>query len=150
MIDRRHFLGSTAALALAATAVPLHAGRAPVYAENGVAIRGADPVAYFLGHGAVAGSTQQRVRWRGAWWLFARRENREAFEFDPHRFAPRFGGYCAYTMSQGGLSPTDPHAFHIHDDRLYLVRSTAIKGLWMRELAYNIKMAERHWPHALG
>ncbi len=104
-MDRRRFLSLAAAGAVVAGSGPVFAGPAPVFAVNGVAIRGADPVAYFRGQGAVAGSATESVIWRGAAWLFSQRENRELFEGDPRKFAPLFGGYCAYTLSQGELAP---------------------------------------------
>ncbi len=149
-MHRRTFVALAAALpalGLPRTAV---GGTAHVNAEHGVAIRGADAVAYFRGLGPVAGSVAEQVRWRGAVWLFANPEHREAFERDPRRFAPRFGGYCAYTLSQGALGPVDPRAFNIHEGRLYLVRSLEIREIWLKNLAHNIRLAEKHWPAALG
>ncbi len=126
------------------------AGPASVFTQEGIAIGGADPVAYFVGHSAVAGSATESVMWRGATWLFACRENREVFERDPRRYSPRFGGYCAYTLSQGKLAPTDPRAFAVLDGRLYLLDSLEIRDIWQRNLAQNIKLARMHWRDAFG
>ena len=149
-MKRRAFLRCAAAsVPLAVLGRPAMAGRAPVFSEHGVAIRGADPVAYFKAKGAVAGTVRERVRWRGAVWLFASRENREAFERDPRRYAPCFGGYCAYTMSQGAVAETDPHAFAIHGGRLYLMRSPEVLAAWSEDVRHHVKLAESHWPAAL-
>jgi hypothetical protein len=149
-MDRRRFIASSAALLSLACTSPARAGQAHVFTENGVAIRGADAVAYFRGLGPVAGTISERVRWRGAVWLFATREHRDAFERDPRRFAPRFGGYCAYTLSQGALAPIDPRAYKVHRGRLYLLHSREKRTAWMRNLERNIKLAEENWPGALG
>ena len=146
---RRNFLELTLALPVVFAGTGAVAGHPPVYAENGIAIRGADPVAYFRGMGAVAGVISERVMWRGATWLFADREHREMFEGDPRRFAPRFGGYCAYTLSQGALAPSDPRAFALHANRLYLLSSLHERAAWREDLMQNIRLAERHWPAAL-
>ena len=149
-MHRRTFLALAAAAPALAYAPPALAGNAPVFAENGIAIRGADPVAYFEGAGPVAGSVTEHVRWRGAVWLFASRENRETFERDPRRFAPRFGGYCAYSLSQGRLEPSDPRAYTLRKGRLYLVSSFKARRTWLDNLDQNIRRAEVHWPSVLG
>ncbi len=149
-MHRRSFINMALAVPLISFGERALAGRAPVFAENGIAIRGADPVAYFRGMGAVAGSISERVMWRGATWLFSSREHREMFEGDPRRFAPRFGGYCAYTLSQGALAPSDPRAYAVHSGRLYLMHSMTKREAWRQDHATNIKLAERHWPGALG
>lgn len=148
-MQRRSFLIMALSLPVLSLATEAGAGSAPVFAENGIAIRGADPVAYFRGMGPVAGTISERVMWRGATWLFASREHREMFEGDPRHFAPRFGGYCAYTLSQGGLAPSDPRAYAIHRERLYLMRSLDLRDTWKQNFARYIIMAERHWPRAL-
>ena len=148
-MHRRTFLELTLALPVLFAGTGAVAGHPPVYAENGIAIRGADSVAYFQGMGAVAGSISERVMWRGATWLFANRKHREMFEGDPRRFAPRFGGYCAYTLSQGILAPSDPRAYAVHGGRLYLLSSLKERKTWQENLAKNISLAERHWPAAL-
>jgi hypothetical protein len=149
-MDRRRFIGLAAALTTLGATRRALAGTAPVYAENGVAIRGADAVAYFRGMGPVAGTVAEHVRWRGAVWLFSTPEHREAFERDPRAFSPRFGGYCAYMLSQGELGATDPRAYLLRDDRLYLLTSPDIREVWMDNLEQNIKLAEDNWPKMLG
>jgi hypothetical protein len=146
MLTRRHAILCTAALPGLLAGGPALAKASPVFAEDGIAIRGADAVAYFRGMGAVAGTVRERVRWHGAFWLFSTRENREAFERDPRRFAPRFGGYCAYTLSQGRLAASDPRAYTLHEDRLYLLNSVTDRKVWMEHLKRNIRWAEAHWP----
>jgi YHS domain-containing protein len=149
-MSRRTFVALGAVLPALILGTGASAGSAPVYAESGMAIRGADPVAYFRGMGAVAGSISERVVWRGATWLFASSEHRELFERDPKRFAPRFGGYCAYTLSRGALAGSDPRAYEILGDRLYLLHSPEMKEAWHQDVEQNIKLAERHWRAALG
>lgn len=147
---RRSLLGLVAALPLAGLASRARAGGAPIFAENGIAIRGADPVAYFQGRGPVAGLATERVRWRGAVWLFANADNRDVFEWDPRRFAPRFGGYCALAVVEGRLAPSDPRAWSIHEGRLYLLNSYAARRAWLANVEQNIRLAEERWPTALG
>lgn len=148
-MNRRNLMAMMVATPLAGLSTIAEAGRAPVYVEQGVAILGADTVAYHLGQGAVAGSEAERVRWRGAIWLFSNRRNRELFESAPRKFAPRFGGYCAYRLTRGILAPTDPRAFSVTDGRLYLMHSLEDLNAWSENIMQNIKLAENYWPRVL-
>ena len=87
---------------------------------NGVAIRGYDTVAYFAGNGPVKGSEQFTHQWMGATWRFASSENRDRFAAAPESFAPQFGGYCAWAVSNNYTAPIDPAAWKIVDGKLYL------------------------------
>jgi len=120
-----------------------------VYAEDGWAIRGTDPVAYFRGKGVIAGSRTQVVQWRGAKWCFETAANREAFELNPYAFAPQYGGHCALALANGLLAPSDPHAWTIHDDRLFLNYSVEERGSWLQDAEINIRKADAHWSNLL-
>jgi hypothetical protein len=146
MPTRRYVILTTCSLPFLAAGGPARAKSEAVYAEDGIAIRGADAVAYFQGKGAVAGTVRERVRWHGAFWLFSSSANREAFEREPRRFAPRFGGYCAYTLSQGRLAASDPRAYALHGGRLYLMHSVADRKSWTENLDRNVRLAEAYWP----
>lgn len=137
-------------LALAALA---GAGRADVsvfYAENGAAIRGYDPVAYFTDGAPVRGRSEISVMWKGVVWLFASQEHREAFEANPRAYAPQFGGYCAYAVSRGYRARTEPDAWAIVDGRLYLIRSKGVRAVWQQDARDNIARAAANWPAVLG
>src|SRR6056297_909483 len=112
MITRRALLGSALVLPLAGTLVrPAHAAEPAVYATNGIAINGIDPVAYFTEEKPVEGSDAHTIDWMGATLLFAGAETKEMFEADPEKFGPRYGGYCAYAVSKGYTATTDPRAW---------------------------------------
>jgi len=131
-------------------------GRAAFAAEpetfqtDGLAIHGYDPVAYFTEGNPVAGSQDHVTDYRGATWRFASAENLAVFEEDPERYAPRFGGYCAYAASQGYLAPTVPEAWTVYEDRLYLNFSRRVRRRWSRDIAANIAKGEANWPGILG
>jgi YHS domain-containing protein len=141
-------------LLLAALAAPFAsvatAGERSVFATGGVAIRGHDPVAYFTEGRPVQGSPEHAVKWKGALWYFASEENRLAFEMDPRRFAPQYGGYCAYAMAHGSLAGSAPEAWAIHEGKLYLLVSPAVRDRWADDMAGNVARANAHWPAALG
>ncbi|MBM9594562.1 YHS domain protein [Rhodobacteraceae bacterium MCCB 386] len=149
MLCRRTLLLSSLAMPVVA-ALPVEAGHPPIFAEHGIAIRGADPVAYFTAGGPVAGQISQGVQWDGAVWLFASSENRERFEANPTAYAPRYGGYCAFAVSRGHTAPIDPGAWTIHDGALYLNRTLRERALFRRDIAGNIRRADDNWPDVLG
>ena len=75
MLTRRHFVAATATLPLAAAfARPAFAATPPVYASDGVAINGFDPVAYFTEGAPVAGDPGITVDWEGVSLRFASAE----------------------------------------------------------------------------
>ena len=111
------------------------------------AIRGYDPVAYFREGKPVKGEPGFAVEWNGAGWQFSSVENRDLFLNDPERYAPQFGGYCAYGMSLAKPMKvsTDPNAFTIVNGRLYLNHSLDFQKLWRPEKEVRIPRAEENW-----
>lgn len=117
-----------------------------VNAEDGVAVRGTDVVAYFRVGRATAGRAEFVHTWNGATWRFSSAENRDAFAAAPERFAPQYGGFCAWAVSQGYRAPVDPDAWRIVDGRLFLNYSRAIQMRWDLTRASNIAAGDRNWP----
>lgn len=118
----------------------------PVYSADGAAIGGYDPVAYFTQEEAVAGSPEHSFEYMGATWRFASAANRDAFAADPARYAPQYGGYCAWAVSQNYTAPVDPHAWSVRDGKLYLNYSKAVRARWALDKSGNIAAADRNWP----
>lgn len=150
-ITRRRLLTLAGAGAAGLAAPRLAMAREPeVFVDYGVAIRGADPIAYFVEGAAVEGRQAHRHVWKGATWQFVSAANRDRFAAAPERYAPQFGGWCAWALSRGGLAPTDPSAWVIHEGRLYLNYNRGTQRRFERDLSGNIARAEANWPSALG
>jgi YHS domain-containing protein len=151
MIRRRQIL-TAAAIAPVALALPrgAHAAEPRVFQSRAGTINGIDPVAYFDGNGPVTGSADFTHDWDGATWFFANASNRDAFAAEPERFAPVFGGYCAFAASRGYLAPTIPEAWSIYDERLFLNANLRARELWTAELPDVIAQGEANWPAILG
>lgn len=130
--------------------VPAAGQKSPVNvgSSGDLAIKGYDPVAYFDGR-ALAGSAEFEHRWNGARWRFASAANRERFAAAPEKFAPQFGGYCAYAVSRGYTADVDPRAFRIIDGALYLNYSFSVQRSWERDTAGNIARGRQNWPSVL-
>lgn len=113
---------------------------------GGVAIEGYDPVAYFTEGKPVKGSKQHTFDWRGAQWRFSSAAHRDAFAADPERYAPQYGGYCAFAVAHGDTASIDPDAWTIVDGRLYLNYSPAVQQEWEADRDAFIEQADAAWP----
>lgn len=110
-----------------------------------LALRGFDPVAYFTEGKPVLGKTSIVAKHDGAVYQFASEENQRRFEKDPARYAPQYGGFCAYGASLGAKFDGDPTAFKIVDGKLYLNLNQEIQAKWGEDVAGNISKASQQW-----
>ncbi|MGF1551598.1 MAG: YHS domain-containing (seleno)protein [Paracoccaceae bacterium] len=115
----------------------------------GTAIDGTDPVAYFTEGRPVEGSSAFSHDWNGATWYFASAENRDRFVADPEAFAPQYGGYCAWAVSQGYTASTEPEAWRIVDGKLYLNYNLDVQKTWEQDVPGHIEAANANWPTVL-
>lgn len=118
----------------------------PIYATNDGAIKGYDPVAYFVKGEAVKGKEAYTFTWKEADWYFNTQENLDAFKANPEKYAPQFGGFCAYGVSKGALYKIDPDAWKIVSGKLYLNYSKGIQKKWEADESTFIEKAEENWP----
>ena len=143
-----------AAVSLAAAipaSTPAFAAPAPeVNVEaDGLAARGYDVTAYFTNGKAVRGSASHQLQFKGATWRFASAEAKARFQADPAAYAPQFGGYCSWAVSQGYVAPGDPEQWKIVDGKLYLNFNARAKELWEADQAEAIKRGHANWPAVL-
>jgi YHS domain-containing protein len=117
-----------------------------VYSRSNKAIHGYDPVAYFKESKPVKGKEELMYAWKGANWHFSTAQNLADFKATPEKFAPQFGGYCAYGVADGHKAPTSPDAWTVVDGKLYLNYDKGVRTLWQKDQAGFIKKANDHWP----
>ncbi len=117
--------------------------------DAGRAIRGYDAVAYFADGQPQPGLAAFSHDWKGAVWLFASAAHRDAFMADPERYAPQFGGYCAYAITKGHALEARPEVWSIVDDKLYLNLGPGAQQKWRADVPGNIARAVNNWPGAL-
>ena len=113
---------------------------------GGAAIKGYDAVAYFHEGKPQKGQKAVAYEWKGAIWLFASESNKAAFVASPDAFAPQYGGFCAWAVSQGSKADIDPNAWRIVDGKLYLNYSPAIQSKWEKDIPGLIKQGDANWP----
>ncbi len=123
----------------------------PVYNDLfGNAIKGYDPVAYFTESAAVKGDSDYSYEWNGADWHFSSAENRQLFIDNPAKYAPQYGGYCAWAVSEGYTAKVDPTAWNVVDGKLYLNYNQSVKATWQKDISGHIQKADNNWPKLLA
>lgn len=126
--------------------ISLKAQKAEVYNSKGKAISGYDAVAYFMESKPVEGKAEFTYSWNSANWYFSNAKNLQAFTENPQKYAPQYGGYCAYGMADGHKAPTDPGAWTILDGKLYLNYNKDVQKLWNKKQLSYVASADKNWP----
>lgn len=119
---------------------------APIFSTEEGAIRGYDPVAYFKLNKPVKGDKNLHTTWREAEWHFSSLANLDAFKADPEKYAPQYGGYCAYGVAQGYTPKIDPSAFKVTGGKLYLNLSPVVLKKWKKDIPGYVTEADKNWP----
>lgn len=110
------------------------------------AINGYDPVSYFSEGGPSKGSPEFTAEWNGATWYFSNAYNKMLFDETPEKFAPQYGGYCAFGTADGHKAPTQPDAWTIVGGKLYLNYNKEVMGEWRKDTTGFIDKADANWP----
>lgn len=111
---------------------------------QGVAIQGYDVISY-LENRPVKGTKEFHLEYGGVVWYFSKEENRNLFKQDAEKFAPQFGGFCAYAMSKGSAATANPRAYLMEGGKLFLFFDAASKTMWEQDKSAAVK-ADRIWP----
>ncbi len=116
-----------------------------VFSTKDGAIRGYDPVSYFTDSVPTKGKAEFVADYKGAKWYFASSKNLALFNSNPEKYIPQFGGYCAFGMSRGYKADTQPDAWTIVDDKLYLNYNVKVREEWNKKQAELISKAAANW-----
>lgn len=117
---------------------------------NAVAIKGYDTVAYFTMNKAVKGSEDFTAQHKSATYHFVSAEHRDLFKADATKYAPQYGGFCAMGVAMNLKFDTDPTAWKIVNDKLYLNLSKTVQTAWLRDVPGNLVTSEKNWPELKG
>ena len=115
---------------------------------SGFALRGFDPVAYFVSGKPTAGLAEYEYSWDGAVWRFRTEANRAAFMAEPLVYAPSFDGYDAVAIAEDRVVESDPHTFAIIGERLYFFRTEARRDAFRADVALLGRSVEA-WPRTM-
>ena len=144
---RPGLIGLALAAAVAVPALADHGGKHLVNVnKDGVLVDGYDVVAYFTDGKPMMGRAELASRHDGATYWFASADHKALFDAEPAKYAPQFGGFCAYAVSRKGLRPIDPAVFHFVDGRLFLQHTKKAYDLFERDETGNTKKADANWP----
>ena len=121
------------------------AQKTEVFAPDGKAIKGYDPVAFFKESKPVMGKDGLSYQWKGVTWLFSTPENLKSFKANPEKCAPQYGGYCAYGAAQGKKAPTETGTWTILNGKLYFNYNEKVQELWMKDQNVFIEKADQKW-----
>jgi YHS domain-containing protein len=113
------------------------------------AINGYDTVAYFTVGKPVKGLDALATEWMGAKWKFSTQAHLDLFKGNPEKYAPQYGGYCAFGVADGNLVKVEPDQFTVRDGKLYLNFDADIQAKWLKDPAGFIKAADAKFPALL-
>jgi YHS domain-containing protein len=133
----------TALLTLARIAT---AGEALNVDKNGLALQGYDPVSYFTDNKPLKGDAKITASYKGGTYHFSSNEHKKAFESNPAKYAPQFGGFCGYAASINKLAPIQVEYFQVLHGRLVLQHNEKAWTLWHQDVEGNLKKADANWP----
>lgn len=142
-------MGTLLALAVMLS-IPAAQASLEVNINDGAAVHGYDVVAYFTEGRPVRGDTSYTAAHEGATYRFASAGNRDAFVANPAKYAPQYGGYCAFGTAMGRKFDGDPLAWTIHDGKLYLNLNKNIQKRWKGDIAGFVRGANHNWPIIRG
>lgn len=118
--------------------------------KNDLAISGYDPVAYFTESKAVKGEHKFSAVHNNAIYLFSSIKHRDQFNASPDKYAPQYGGYCAFGVTKHRKFGADPQAWRVVDGKLYLNLNKKVQKIWLEDVPGNIESAEEVWPEIKG
>jgi YHS domain-containing protein len=144
------FKRGTQLFAVVALVVGLFANSALAKTNNGTEISapvmgGYDPVSYFKAGEPMRGNGYHTATHNGGTYLFATKENKEAFKSNPEKYAPQFGGYCAYGVAVGKKFYSDPTIWKVVQGKLYLNLDKKIQNKWNQDISGHISKANNNW-----
>jgi len=100
--------------------------------RSDVALQGYDPVAFYTKDKAVMGVEEFTYQWQEVQWQFESQQNKQAFIEEPEKYAPQYGGYCSFAVSQGVTADINPQVWHLENQKLYLFMDEGVKTEWLK------------------
>ena len=153
MFIRTFFTALTFTFAAAVSAAPAIntlKNSALFSSRTDTAINGYDTVAYFSQGKPVKGSDSFVFQWKEAKWKFSTQANLDLFRASPEKYAPQYGGYCAYGVANGNLVKVDPEQFTVLDGKLYLNYDADVQQAWKQDIPGFNKLADSKFQALLA
>lgn len=117
--------------------------------KKGFAANGYDVVAYF-NNKSEEGNKKFQAMFDGIVYKFSSEKNLNIFQENPEKYAPQYGGYCAYAVAlKSDKVSINPKSFLIKNDKLYLFYNawgTNTLELWLKKNQNElIEMGDKNW-----
>jgi YHS domain-containing protein len=117
---------------------------------NDLAIKGYDSVSYFTKGAPTKGSDEYTAAYNGAIYQFSNANNRDLFKATPSKYAPQYGGFCAMGVAMNQKFDTDPTAWHIRGDKLYLNLNKNVQKKWLSDVPGFLATSQGNWIDIKG
>lgn len=88
--------------------------------DSKIALLGYSPVSYLDLGIAQKGLKENKATYDGLAYYFTTNEQKKAFEANPTKYLPQYGGYCAFGVSVGAKFRADPNKFVVKDGKYFL------------------------------
>lgn len=137
---------ATAGIALLGFTIGVQAGFDTETDKNDVILAGHDAVAYFTDNKAIEGSAKFSAVHNDAIYHFRSAENRDTFKANPTKYAPQYGGFCAYGLTFGKKFEIDGKAFKVVDGKLYVNKNLDVAKAWKENIPKHLNEANGYWP----
>jgi YHS domain-containing protein len=109
-------------------------------------LHGIDPVSMFGDQGPLTGDASLTASHDGIDYYFASAAAKQAFEANPTRYLPQFGGFCAFGVFVGKKLDGDVRYADLVDGKLYLFVNAAILAKYREDPEAVIAGAKAKWP----
>ena len=121
------------------------AQKSEIFEKDGTATKGYDVVAFHTDTRATKGSEKFIYHWKDTNWLFTNQENLDMFKKEPEKYAPQYGGYCAYGTADGHKAPTETDTWTVKDNKLYFNYNKKVQQIWNKDQVGYIEKADKNW-----
>lgn len=121
----------------------------PIYTSffSNKAVDGYDTVSFFTHNRPVKGKAEFKLEYMGADWYFSTQANLDKFKAEPSKYAPQYGGYCAWAVAEKkDFAPGDPMHWTVVDGKLYLNYNRTIQNKWLENQSTFISQGDKNWP----
>lgn len=127
------------------TTTAVFSQKSEIFEKDGMAIKGYDVVAFHTDAKAIKGSQTFTYRWKDTNWLFENQAHLDMFKKDPEKYAPQYGGYCAYGTADGHKAPTETDTWTVKDEKLYFNYNKKVQENWKKNIPGYVEKADKHW-----
>jgi YHS domain-containing protein len=118
--------------------------------NSNIALQGYSAVSYLDLGLAQKGLKEYKSEYQKVIYYFTSAEQKKAFDGNPQKYLPQYGGYCAFGVYAGAKFRPDPNKFITKDGKYFLYLYNLeldAQQLWLKENnhAALVKKASENW-----